>query len=68
MFFNCYNDFRQVTKQELIPLTAPVIPMESCIEPFLDGCDKDNDQMITIKEWGMCLGLKRGELLIGQGI
>lgn len=34
--------------------------MESCIKPFLERCDSNNDGSISIKEWGICLGLKEG--------
>jgi hypothetical protein len=54
---------RHVTHHELIPITAPVIPMESCIKPFLHKCDADDDKKITLKEWGKCLGLKEGEIV-----
>lgn len=54
--------FQSVSHHELIPITAPVIPMESCIKPFLEGCDANNDGNISIKEWGKCLGLKEGEI------
>jgi len=53
---------KHVSHHELIPITAPVIPMESCIKPFLETCDSDRDGSITIKEWGKCLGLKEGEI------
>jgi len=52
-----------VSPHELIPLTAPVIPMESCIKPFLKRCDADDDNHITLKEWGKCLGLKESEII-----
>jgi hypothetical protein len=53
---------KSVTHHELIPITAPVMPMESCIKPFLKGCDSDGDEKITLKEWGKCLGLKEEEI------
>jgi len=53
---------KSVTHHELIPITAPVMPMESCIKPFLKGCDADADEKITLKEWGKCLGLKEEEI------
>lgn len=53
---------RTVSHHELIPITAPVIPMESCIKPFLQKCDTDDDNQITLKEWGKCLGLKDDEI------
>uniref|UniRef100_A0A0K0E5X8 Kazal-like domain-containing protein n=1 Tax=Strongyloides stercoralis TaxID=6248 RepID=A0A0K0E5X8_STRER len=53
---------KHVTHHELIPMTAFVIPMESCIKPFLESCDTDKDRTITINEWGKCLGLKDGEI------
>jgi hypothetical protein len=54
---------RAVTKHELIPITAPVIPMESCIQPFLAKCDVDNDENISLTEWGDCLGLNSEEIM-----
>jgi len=53
---------KAVTNQELIPIIAPVMPMESCIKPFLKSCDKDNNDNISLKEWGKCLGLKEEEI------
>ncbi len=41
-----------------------VIPMESCIKPFLEGCDANNDGNIDIHEWGTCLGLKPGNPIL----
>jgi len=53
---------KHVSHHELIPITAPVIPMESCIKPFLESCDDNKDGTITLKEWGKCLGLKEDEI------
>jgi len=53
---------KAVTHQELIPIIAPVMPMESCIKPFLKSCDDDKDDKISLKEWGKCLGLKEEEI------
>ncbi|VDK45254.1 unnamed protein product [Anisakis simplex] len=55
---------KHVSHHELIPITAPVIPMESCIKPFLESCDANNDGNISIMEWGKCLGLKEGQQLV----
>jgi len=54
---------KAVTHHELIPITAPVIPMESCIKPFLERCDADNDGVMTLMEWGQCLGLSLEEIV-----
>uniref|UniRef100_A0A2R5LIA1 Putative matricellular protein osteonectin/sparc/bm-40 n=1 Tax=Ornithodoros turicata TaxID=34597 RepID=A0A2R5LIA1_9ACAR len=53
---------RSVSRHELFPLRAPLISMEHCIAPFLDSCDSDSDHIITLKEWGACLGLEEGEI------
>lgn len=32
------------------------------ISPFLESCDDNHDHRITLKEWGICLGLQDGDL------
>jgi hypothetical protein len=54
---------KKVSMHELIPITAPVMPMESCIKPFLKKCDADGDEEVSLKEWGKCLGLKEEEII-----
>jgi hypothetical protein len=54
---------KEVTHHELIPITAPVMPMESCIKPFLKSCDTNNNNKISLQEWGKCLGLQKGEII-----
>ncbi|KAH6948897.1 hypothetical protein HPB50_026872 [Hyalomma asiaticum] len=56
---------RAVSRHELFPLRAPLLSMEHCIAPFLNGCDKNDDHTITLKEWGECLGLEDGEVYRG---
>uniref|UniRef100_A0A915KLH1 SPARC n=1 Tax=Romanomermis culicivorax TaxID=13658 RepID=A0A915KLH1_ROMCU len=51
---------KAVTHHELIPIIAPVMPMESCIKPFLKSCDSNYDELISLEEWGACLGLNQG--------
>lgn len=53
---------RSVSRHELFPIRAPLVAMEHCIAPFLDGCDADDDHQITLVEWGACLGLDEGEI------
>uniref|UniRef100_T1JEP3 protein-tyrosine-phosphatase n=1 Tax=Strigamia maritima TaxID=126957 RepID=T1JEP3_STRMM len=49
---------RSVSRHELFPIRAPLMAMEHCIAPFLDGCDANDDHHITLLEWGSCLGLE----------
>jgi len=53
---------RHVSRHELFPLRAPLMAMEHCVAPFLDGCDANDDHKITLKEWGHCLGLEEDEI------
>lgn len=53
---------RAVSRHELFPIRAPLLAMEHCIAPFLDSCDSDSDHVITLVEWGSCLGLKENEI------
>ncbi|GIZ01940.1 hypothetical protein CEXT_386531 [Caerostris extrusa] len=53
---------RSVSRHELFPIRAPLLAMEHCIAPFLDKCDADDDHRISLKEWGLCLGLKENEI------
>jgi len=53
---------RHVSRHELFPLRAPLLSMESCVSPFLDGCDANDDHKITLVEWGKCLGASEDEM------
>jgi len=53
---------RTVSRHELFPIRAPLLAMEHCIAPFLDKCDADDDHRISLKEWGLCLGLEENEI------
>lgn len=46
---------RTVSRHELFPIRAPLMALEHCIAPFLDGCDADNNHRITLQEWAKCL-------------
>lgn len=48
---------RSVSRHELFPIRAPLMALEHCIAPFLDGCDVNSDHKITLTEWGKCLEL-----------
>jgi Fe2+ or Zn2+ uptake regulation protein len=53
---------RSVSRHELFPIRAPLLSLEHCISPFLEGCDSNNDHRITLLEWGKCLELDESEL------
>ena len=52
-----------VNAKELMPITAPLKPLEHCTAPFLEKCDADSDGKISLQEWGSCLGLDASMLL-----
>jgi len=51
-----------IQKEELRFLISSIKSLENCIQPFLDECDKDNNDLITDKEWGTCLDLSDDDL------
>ncbi|CAG5075910.1 Similar to ost-1: SPARC (Caenorhabditis elegans) [Cotesia congregata] len=53
---------RAVSRHELFPIRAPLMALEHCIAPFLDGCDENNDHKINLVEWGKCLQLDEDDL------
>lgn len=53
---------RFVTPLELLPVSAPLKPLERCTAPFLDNCDEDDNGRIDIIEWGNCLELDQDEI------
>lgn len=55
------ND-RTISRHEIFPIRAPLVALEHCISPFLDGCDADGNHRITLKEWASCLQIEEGEL------
>ena len=50
--------FRFVSRRELLYTIQSLKALEHCLLPFLDDCDTDNDDKITLWEWGRCLGLE----------
>jgi len=53
---------RFVNTAELLPISAPLKPLEHCTGPFLERCDEDNNGEIDIVEWGTCLQLDPEEI------
>lgn len=53
-----------IQKDELRILISSIKSLENCIQPFLDECDLDNNNLITDKEWGKCLELSEGTLIL----
>lgn len=54
---------RAVSRHELFPIRAPLMSLEHCIAPFLNGCDADDDHRITLKEWALCLQLDQVSII-----
>ena len=62
MFFIWH--FSVVNKEELARFVRSLKVLEHCIQPFLDHCDTDNDNKISAEEWGICLGLDKGRIIL----
>ncbi len=56
---------RSVTSEELLSITAPLKPLEHCTGPFLESCDSNDNGIISLVEWGACLGLDEGQFRTG---
>lgn len=61
--FILFMYYRAVSRHELFPIRAPLLYLEHCIAPFLNKCDANNDHMITLEEWGNCLGLPKVSII-----
>lgn len=53
---------RSISRHELFPIRAPLMSLEHCIAPFLDGCDSNNDHRINLAEWTKCLEIDQDEV------
>ncbi|XP_068089238.1 SPARC-like protein 1 isoform X2 [Hyperolius riggenbachi] len=53
---------RLLTRSELSPLRAPLIPMEHCVTAFLQGCNMNDDKYISLREWCHCFGIRDGDI------
>ena len=42
-------------------MRAQLLPMEPCTDAFIAGCDTNDDDLISIIEWGKCMGLTEGK-------
>ncbi|XP_067850712.1 SPARC-like protein 1 [Heptranchias perlo] len=51
-----------LTHSELAPLRAPLIPLEHCTSRFFTRCDTNGDRDISLREWGMCFGIKEEDI------
>ncbi|CAF3349560.1 unnamed protein product [Rotaria socialis] len=51
-----------VNKEELSRFVRSLKVLEHCIQPFLNHCDTSNDNKISADEWGLCLGLDKGDV------
>ncbi|CAF0898127.1 unnamed protein product [Brachionus calyciflorus] len=53
-----------IQKEELTSLISSIKALENCIQPFLNGCDINNDDLISDEEWGTCLDLSSEDLVL----
>ncbi|XP_071808799.1 SPARC-like [Asterias amurensis] len=51
-----------LSDEELLPMRAQLLPMEPCTDAFIAGCDTNDDDLISIIEWGKCMGLTEDEI------
>ncbi len=52
-----------IQKEEVAALISSIKSLEHCIQPFLDECDKDQNDIINDKEWASCLDLSSSILI-----
>nr|ATU82947.1 secreted SPARC-like protein [Pristhesancus plagipennis] len=53
---------RAVSRHELFPIRAPLMALEHCIGPFLNGCDANHDHEITLSEWVKCMEMEEADI------
>ncbi|XP_069834371.1 SPARC-like protein 1 [Dendropsophus ebraccatus] len=53
---------RMLTHSELAALRAPLIPIEHCVNTFLQKCNTNNDRHISLWEWCHCFGIKEDDV------
>ncbi|XP_056414017.1 SPARC-like protein 1 [Hyla sarda] len=53
---------RLLTHSELAALRAPLIPIEHCVNKFLQECNTNNDRHISLWEWCCCFGIKEDDI------
>ncbi|KAG8593331.1 hypothetical protein GDO81_000796 [Engystomops pustulosus] len=53
---------RLLTHSELSALRIPLIPIEHCVDAFLEECNTNNDRRISLREWCRCFGIKDGDI------
>ncbi|XP_075705934.1 SPARC-like protein 1 [Rhinoderma darwinii] len=53
---------RLLTHSELAALRAPLIPIEHCVNTFLQECNTNNDKHISLWEWCRCFGIKEDDI------
>jgi hypothetical protein len=58
LYYNLFFFYSsQIQKEELRSLISSIKSLENCIQPFLDECDADKNDVISDSEWGRCLDL-----------
>ncbi|XP_076815064.1 SPARC-like isoform X2 [Clavelina lepadiformis] len=60
-----------LSKRELEPMSAALIPFEHCAKDFLKKMDANRDHHISIYEWGEAMGIKEDDMgpsLLARGL
>nr|NP_001027592.1 SPARC precursor [Ciona intestinalis]AAT01212.1 SPARC [Ciona intestinalis] len=53
---------KYLSKRELEPMRAPLVPLEHCTDTFFSTADANKDHLISLYEWAEALGLQEDDI------